>query len=176
MRVWHCDGKPYSGDKADEARMSFKFEPAVQADEVPAERVMRAAFTPMVHAYGRELAPDAHAWFPAAIEAGRIYVARDGEAIVGLVVTTRREAELVIDQIAVDPSRQRAGIGAWLLDRVDEMARRTGMRMLSLYTGEMFTHLVPFYEQHGFRIVRRGPPPHGKDAHTRVFMEKRLER
>ena len=79
----------------------------------------------------------------------------------------------MIDQIAVDPGRQRAGIGSWLLARVEETARRAGVSTLSLYTGEMFPHLVRFYERHGFRIVRRGPPPHGKDAHTRVFMEKR---
>ena len=30
------------------------------------------------------------------------------------------------------------------------------------------------FERHGFRIVRRGPPDHGKDAHMRVYMEKPL--
>ena len=154
--------------------MSLIFDLAAPADEVTVESVMRAAFTPMVRTYGRELGPDAHAWIPEAIGAGRIYVARDGDAIAGVVVTTCREGELVIDQLAVDSGRQRAGVGSWLLDRIEETARRGGVRMLSLYTGEMFTHLVRFYEQHGFRIVRRGPPPHGKDACTRVFLEKRL--
>ena len=135
---------------------------------------MRDAFSPQVRAYGRELGPDAHAWIPAAIAAGRIYVARDDAAVAGVVVTTRRESELVIDQLAVDPGRQRTGVGSWLLVRIEETARRAGVTALSLYTGEMFPHLVRFYERHGFRIVRRGPPPHGKDAHTRVFMEKRL--
>jgi len=80
----------------------------------------------------------------------------------------------MIDLLAVDPGRQRAGIGSWLLARIDDEARRAGVGTLSLYAGEMFTHLVRLYEKCGFRIVRRGPPPHGKDAHTRVFMEKRL--
>jgi len=154
--------------------MSLTFDTAVEADNAPVEHVLRGAFTPQVRAYGRELGPDAHAWIPEAIEAGRIYVARDGAAVAGVVVTTRRESELVIDQLAVDPGRQRAGIGSWLLARIEETARSTGLPALSLYTGEMFPHLVRFYERHGFRIVRRGPPPHGKDSHTRVFMEKRL--
>ena len=80
----------------------------------------------------------------------------------------------MIDQLAVDPARQRAGLGSWLLARIEETARRAGVTSLSLYTGEMFPHLVRFYEGHGFRIVRRGPPPHAKDTHTRVFLEKRL--
>jgi len=155
--------------------MSFKFELAAPPDEASVERLMRAAFTPQVRAYGRELEPDAHAWIPAAIETGRIHVARDGEAIVGVIVTTQKDSALMIDQPAVEPSRQRAGIRSWLLARIEETARSIGVRLLSLYTGEMFPHLVRFYERHGFRIVRRGPPPHGKDAHTRVFMEKRSD-
>ena len=154
--------------------MSFRLELAARADEIAIERVMRVAFTPQVRAYGRELGPDAHAWIPDAIGAGRIYVARDGAAIAGVVVTTRHETEMTIDQLAVDPVRQRAGIGSWLLARIEETARRAGMARLSLYTGEMFPHLVRFYERHSFRVVRRGPPSHGKDAHTRVFMEKEL--
>jgi ribosomal protein S18 acetylase RimI-like enzyme len=33
---------------------------------------------------------------------------------------------------------------------------------------------VRLYRRHGFEIVRRGPPAHGRDAHTRVFMVKPL--
>jgi GNAT superfamily N-acetyltransferase len=154
--------------------MSLSFDLAFQADEIAVERVLRAAFAPQVRAYGRELKPDAHSWIPAAIAAGRIHVARDGAIVAGVVVTTREASALAIDLLAVDPGRQGAGIGSWLLTCVEERARRAGARMLSLYCGEMFPHLVRFYEGHGFRIVRRGPPPHGKDAHTRVFLEKRL--
>ena len=43
---------------------------------------------------------------------------------------------------------------------------------MSLYTAEMMENLVRLYRHHGFEIVHRGPPDHGKDAHVRVHMVK----
>ena len=45
---------------------------------------------------------------------------------------------------------------------------------MTLETAEMMEHLVRLYRRHGFEIVRRGPPSHGKDSHMRVFMARRL--
>ena len=38
----------------------------------------------------------------------------------------------------------------------------------------MMDHLVRLYRRNGFEIVGRGLPSHGKDAHMRVHMAKRL--
>jgi hypothetical protein len=45
---------------------------------------------------------------------------------------------------------------------------------MSLTTAEMMDHLIRLYGSHGFAIVRRGPPDHGRDPHTRVYMVKPL--
>ena len=50
----------------------------------------------------------------------------------------------------------------------------TGDRTVSLITAEMMDHLVRLYGSHGFEVVHRGLPDHGKDAHMRVRMVKRL--
>ena len=76
--------------------------------------------------------------------------------------------------LAVDPSKQGTGLGRWLLQRLDEVARSRGDRTLSLVTAEMMDHLIKLYGSHGFEIVHRGPPDHGKDAHIRVRMVKTL--
>jgi hypothetical protein len=34
---------------------------------------------------------------------------------------------------------------------------------------------VRLYRRHGFAIVRRGPPEHGRDTLTRAYMEKKLQ-
>ena len=58
--------------------------------------------------------------------------------------------------------------------QLDEVARERGDRTVSLVTAEMMLHLVRLYGSHGFEIAHRGPPDHGKDAHMRVRMVKRL--
>ena len=152
--------------------MAMSFRQAMPSERTEVERVVRAAFTPYVRALGRELSDAGFARLPAELERGDIYVGLDGDQIVGVVRTERQEGSLYIDQIAVDPARQGGGVGSWLLRRVEEVARSSGARGMSLNTAEMMEHLVRLYRRHGFEIGRRGPPDHGLDDHIRVYMEK----
>jgi ribosomal protein S18 acetylase RimI-like enzyme len=152
--------------------MTLIFRPAVPAERDDVDRVLRAAFTPYARALGRELSAAGFARLPAELERGDIHVALDAGTIIGVVRTERRDDELYIDQIGVDPARQRAGLGSWLLGRIEEVARSSGARRMSLNTAEMMEHLVRLYRRHGFEIIHRGPPDHGLDTHTRVYMAK----
>jgi ribosomal protein S18 acetylase RimI-like enzyme len=152
--------------------MALTFRQAVPSERDGVERVLRAAFTPYVRALGRELSAAGYARLPAELERGDIYVALEADQIVGVIRTERRDDGIFIDQIGVDPAQQGAGVGSWLLSRIEEVARLSGARGMSLYTAEMMEHLVRLYRRHGFEIVRRGPPDHGLDAHTRVHMVK----
>jgi ribosomal protein S18 acetylase RimI-like enzyme len=159
--------------------MVLTFRTAMLSEGEEVGRVIRAAFTPYVHALGREFpavgsAGFAEEWerFAAELERGDVYVALDGGQIVGAVRTNLLENALYIHQIAVDPSRQGTGVGSWLLARIDEVARSRGLGGLSLETAEMAEANIRLYRRHGFGIVRRGPAAHGLDAHPRVFMAK----
>jgi len=46
------------------------------------------------------------------------------------------------------------------------------MASLELDTAEKMIHLVDLYRNCGFEIVSSGPPRHGRDNYTRVFMRK----
>ena len=159
--------------------MALTFRTAMLSEGEEVGRVIRAAFTPYVRALGRELPAAASAgfaegWerFVAELERGDVYVALDGEQIVGTVRTKPQETALYIQQIAVDPSRQGTGVGSWLLARIDEVARSRALGGLSLETAEMAEANIRLYRRHGFEIVGRGPPDHGLDPHTRVHMLK----
>ncbi|HQS18754.1 GNAT family N-acetyltransferase [Reyranella sp.] len=154
--------------------MSFSFRTARPAECADADRVLRAAFTPYLAKLGREIPADYYKWLPASIERGDVFVADEGGRVVGVAATEQRPAELFLDRLAVDPSKQGTGLGRWLLERLDEVARSRGDRTVSLVTAEMMDHLIKLYGSHGFEIVHRGPPDHGRDAHTRVHMLKRL--
>lgn len=154
--------------------MDFTFRPALPAEYLDAERILRAAFTPYMQRLGREIPADHYRGLPASIERGDVFVTDESGRIVGVAATERRGSGLYLDRLAVDPAKQGSGLGGWLLVRLEEVARARGDRTMSLITAEMMDHLLRLYGRHGFEIVRRGPPDHGKDAHIRVHMVKAL--
>jgi ribosomal protein S18 acetylase RimI-like enzyme len=154
--------------------MNLVFATAEPAQLAEVQRVIGAAFTPYIRALGREIEPDALGWFAEAIEKGDIYVALDGSEIVGAIVTKRHDSDLELSMIGVSPTRQKSGIASWMIGQVEAGARARGTSTLSLNTAEIMEDRVRLYSRHGFRIVRRGLPDHGKDAHVRVYMEKAL--
>jgi ribosomal protein S18 acetylase RimI-like enzyme len=160
--------------------LTFRVAKLSEGEEVG--RVIRAAFTPYFLALGQEVPADGSARhaevrerIAAELERGDVYVALDGERIVGVVRTKPQEKDLYIYQIGVDPARQGTGVGSWLLQRIDEMARARGLGGLSLVTAEMAVANIRLYQRHGFEIVSRGPPDHGLDPHTRVHMVKSFQ-
>ncbi|MFL5954570.1 MAG: GNAT family N-acetyltransferase [Gaiellaceae bacterium] len=60
--------------------------------------------------------------------------------------------------IGVDPSAQRRGIGGALLEPGLTAAARAGLPAALLTNSEAN---LPFYERHGFRVVREGDTPRG---------------
>ena len=155
--------------------MALTFRKALPSEGGDVDRVLRSAFTPYVRELGRELTADYYAWVGAAVERGDVYVALEAGQVLGVAVTERRDEDLYIDRLGVDPSRQGSGLGGWLLVRLEELARSSGLTAMSLETAEMMEHLIRLYRRHGFEIVGRGLPSHGKDSHIRVHMAKRLE-
>ena len=155
--------------------MELTFRKAIASECADVDRVLRSAFTPYVRKLGREVTADYYAWVGAAVERGDVFVAAEAGQVRGVAVTEQRDDGLYIDRLGVDPARQGSGLGSWLLVRLEELARSRGLTGMSLETAEMMEHLVRLYRRHGFEIVRRGPPSHGKDSHMRAYMAKRLE-
>lgn len=159
--------------------MALTFRTAMLSEGEEIVCVIRAAFTPYLRALGREFPAggsvqfaEERERFEAELELGDVYVALDGERIVGAVRTKPQEKDLYIHTIAVDPAQQGSGVGSWLLQRIDDLARARGLGGLSLETAEMAVANIRLYQRHGFEIVSRGPPDHGLDPHTRVYMVK----
>lgn len=94
--------------------------------------------------------------------------------IVGILWATVRDAVLYIERIAVDPALQGQGIGRRLLAEAEHLAAARGLDCLKLHTVEFMTPLVDLYRRHGFVIVDRARPAHGRDSFVRVYLEKRL--
>ncbi len=154
--------------------MTLAFMQADPAQETAVRAVMRAAFAPYIRRLGREIAPTAFAELPEALARGDVWLALDGDALLGVAELKRDGDAVVIEHLAVAPDCQNAGIGSFLLRQVEQRARDGKAAALALYTAAMMDDLLRLYARHGFVEISRGPPPHGKDALLRVFLRKDL--
>lgn len=154
--------------------MTLTLKKALPVERYDVERILWTAFSPYVRDLGREITAHHYAFLAGSIERGDVYLALDDEETVGVAVTERRGEGIYIDRLGVVPIHQGRGIGGFLLDRIEEIARSNNLGELSLETAEMAEGNIRLYRRCGFEIVRRGPPSHGLDAHMRVFMVKTL--
>ncbi len=157
-----------------ESEATLKFSRADQSHHAAIDRLMTAAFTPYVIKLDGGPTAGPYPWLEEAIGNGDVYVGLAGAEIMGVVTTTRQNDELEIGQLGVDPARQGEGIGSWLLGHIEQMARREQVKVLTLQTAEVMTHLLRLYTRHGFQITRKALPEHGDDEYLRVHMSKRL--
>lgn len=81
-----------------------------------------------------------------------------GRAVEALRTEAMPDPHWYLAGIGVDPSAQRRGIGAALLEPGLTAAARAGLPAALLTNSA--TNL-PFYERHGFRVVREGETPKG---------------
>ena len=105
--------------------------------------------------------------------AGELFAARLGAVLVGaLVLVDEPGGVLLLDNIAVDPAWQGAGVGRAMLRWVDEEAARRGCAAVRLYTHEKMVRNIALYERAGFAETHRLED----DGRRRVFMAKRAGR
>jgi GNAT superfamily N-acetyltransferase len=109
----------------------------------------RAALRPLF-----ELAEDSSRELDAYIGAGRVLVARVGDAIVGHVQITdaRALAEAELKNMAVEPSHQRRGVGRALVAAAIELLREEGRSTLVVATAAADIGNLRFYQRLGFRL------------------------
>jgi predicted DCC family thiol-disulfide oxidoreductase YuxK/GNAT superfamily N-acetyltransferase len=99
-----------------------------------------------------------------------VTVAASAGEIVGLLVLAVTEEGFTIENVAVHPSHQGAGIGRALLERAENEARRAGYDSVALYTHEKMGENLALYERIGYAEYDR----RSSGDFSRVFMRKRL--
>jgi GNAT superfamily N-acetyltransferase len=94
---------------------------------------------------------------------GRIYCAREGEHILGMVsilftVSTAEGARAaLLEDMVVHPDRRGEGIGEQLLDEAIRRARETGCKRITLLTDDTNEPAMRFYARAGFARSRMVP-------------------
>jgi ribosomal protein S18 acetylase RimI-like enzyme len=145
-----------------------RIRPALPADVGAVHDLVQRAYSPYIERIGVRPGPldDDYA---EKVGGGHIHVAAD-PGVVGLVVLVDRADHLLIENVAVDPSRQGEGIGRALLDFAAARARQSGFRILRLYTNAAMTENLALYAHLGYTEDER----RREGAFERVFLSKRL--
>jgi ribosomal protein S18 acetylase RimI-like enzyme len=143
--------------------------PALPADVAAVTACVRSAYAGYVERIGREPAPMA-ADYAALIAAGAVWVANEGEGVVGVVVLHTHGQALLIENVAVAPPRQGRGLGRELVAFAEAHARQCGLAEVTLYTNERMTENLRFYPALGYTETGRGV----QDGYARVFYRKGL--
>jgi len=102
------------------------------------------------------------------------YVYEEEGKIVGVsaLQVKREERTGIIYRVYVLPAYQRRGIGTSLIRKIEEEAKRIGLRKLMVLTDEKAYWALKFYKKLGYGIVNRIKRPHG----FAVLMEKEISK
>ncbi len=144
--------------------------PAVPADAERMHQVAQAAYQPYVGPIGRSPAPMT-ADYARIVSSGRAWVAEQHGRLVGFLVLEPRSDHLLLENVAVDPDRQRTGVGSRLLALAEDQARLLGLPEARLFTNAAMTENVEYYLRRGYRQTHRAE----RDGYRRVFFSKDLQ-
>jgi GNAT superfamily N-acetyltransferase len=103
---------------------------------------------------------------------GPIWVAEEGDVVVGTISVVPKGDELYIRGMAVDPAARGSGIGRELMKWVEEYAAPRGFKRLYLSTTPFLSDAIRLYEKCGF--VRTDDGPDNLFGTALFTMEKKL--
>lgn len=92
--------------------------------------------------------------YDALIRTQEVWLARDGNALLGAIMLEPRPDDLLLWSISISPAAQGRRLGHALLAATDTRARHLGLGTVRLYTGTVLTHLVGWYGRNGYAVER----------------------
>ena len=139
-------------------------------DDVETIRVLvERAYSRWVPLIGLRPAP-MDADYAALVAQGDVFVLAEPDVVGVLVLRPADGDALMVENVAVQPDRQGAGLGPRLLEFAERQAAERDIRELRLYTHERMTENIVLYERLGWteydRLVEHG--------FARVFMRKQV--
>ena len=129
--------------------------------------VVERAYRPYVDRIGRRPAPMDSDPAPL-IEDDEVFVMTEGATVAGLIVLRPAPDYLLVENVAVDPDRQRRGLGRELLEFAARHGREQGFEELRLYTNAAMTENLDLYPRLGWTEYDRRT----EDGFSRVYFRR----
>ena len=137
----------------------------------PRIRAATAAYRHYIARMGKPPGPMLDDYAARVLE-GVVSVLEEDAAIAGIIVLLPATNYLLLDNVAVSPTRQGLGLGRRLLAFAEAEALRRGYHEIRLYTHQTMVENQRLYKSIGYEETGRGT----KAGYDRVFMRKRLRR
>jgi GNAT superfamily N-acetyltransferase len=99
----------------------------------------------------------------ALLEKGKFLLAEDAGVLVACVYVELRGERGYFGLLAVDPARQRTGMGSRMVDAAEDYCRAAGCRFMDLTTVNLRKELPGYYRRRGY--VENGTLPFPADQH-----------
>ena len=147
----------------------LQLRPATAADAPAIARCVEAAYSHYIERIGEPPGPMLDD-YPQVVRDHRVFVVESGGEIAGAIVLIEDRGTMLLDNVAVLPSRQGEGIGRRLMLLAEEEARRLGYNCIDLYTHELMTENFAVYARNGYEEVERRT----ERGFPRIYMRKRL--
>ena len=147
----------------------LQIRPAARADGAKVAQIVEEAYRRYIARMGRPPGPMLDD-YSARISERVVWVIEQGTTIVGILVLLPKPDHVLLDNIAITPSRQGLGLGRRLLAFSEAEALRQGYREIRLYTHETMTENQRLYAAMGYEETGRGT----EAGYERVFMRKQL--
>lgn len=144
---------------------------AIPQDLTAIRSCAEAAYQRYVDRIGKKPAPMV-ADFGRQIRDGivQVYVDED-DKVAGFIVFFPKEDLMFLENVAVEPSHHRRGIGKRLILFCEFEAVRAGLSGVELYTNERMTENLKLYPMLGYTEVDRRT----EDGFNRVYFRKKLK-
>lgn len=143
--------------------------PANVTDLPAIERIVSDAYRVYIERIGKPPGPMLDD-YPAHVRNRTAWVADIGDQIAGVLILIEQTDNLLLDNVAVDPSHHGRGIGRALLDFAEREAVRRGHGEITLYTHEKMTENLAMYPALGWVETGRRE----QNGYQRVFFRKSL--
>ena len=141
---------------------------AHQADAILA--LVHAAYAHDVARIGKPPAPMLDD-YPRRIARCQAWVLEHDHAVAGVLILEDAEGDaLLLDNLAVHPSKQGLGFGRLLVAFTEQEAARRGHTSVRLYTNRLMLENLALYTRLGFQETARVT----EDGYERIYMEKRV--
>ena len=124
-------GRPHGAEAETLSMTHAEPRPATAADATGIAECVRAAYTHYIERIGRAPGPMLDD-YDQVVRDHRAYVVEADADIIGVLVLMDKEDGIILDNVAILPSRQGEGLGRRLVEHAESEARRLGHRHLDL--------------------------------------------
>ncbi|MGI9315738.1 MAG: GNAT family N-acetyltransferase [bacterium] len=155
-------------------QISWIVRPAIESDAKGITECVRLAYLHYVDRIGKPPGPMTEN-YKEVIQTQEVHVAESlpgghGQ-VIGVLVLIPSAERFLLDNVAVLPQAQGAGVGSALIELAEQRAAELGYDRIQLYTHECMTENLQMYPRLGYlecnRVVEKGYP--------RVYFEKIID-